>query len=183
MAKGYRKPVPNGRKPRATERLGRFVAYLSGPKRTPSLLGKRYVVLVKGDYSHHAWLNFLQYKSDSGDAFRTFLTDARADGVPSKVVIVRSDNGGKLCGGELGEVCKQFFIEQEFTDADSPKQNGVIAKALGIIQNAALAACIQVPIIFAHVQLPPTKSLWAEAMHWADDALNHTVTTANPGTK
>ena len=90
MAKGYRKPVPNGRKPRATERLGRFVAYLSGPKRTPSLLGKRYVVLVKGDYSHHAWLNFLQYKSDSGDAFRTFLTDARADGVPSKVVIVLS---------------------------------------------------------------------------------------------
>ena len=110
------------------------------------------------------------------------MTDARADGVPSKVVIVRSDNGGKLCGGELGEVCKQFFIEQEFTDADSPKQNGVIAKALGIIQNAALAACIQVPIIFAHVQLPPTISLWAEAMHWADDALNHTVTTANPGT-
>ena len=72
-------------------------------------------------------------------------------------------------------------IKQAFTYADSPKQNGVVERALGIIQNAGLAACIQAPIIFPHVQLPPTKSLWAEAVHWACDALNHTATTANPG--
>ena len=39
------------------------------------------------------------------------------------------------------------------------------------------------PIIFPHVQLPPTKSLWVEAIHWANDVLNHTATTANPGNK
>ena len=78
---------------------------------------------------------------------------------------------------------KQHCIKQEFTNADSPKQNGVIERALGIIQNAGLAACIQLPIIFPHVQLPPTKSLWAGAVHWACDALNHTATTANPENK
>ena len=78
-------------------------------------------------------------------------------------------------------MCKQFCIKQEFTNAESPKQNGLVERALGIIQNAALAACIQAPIIFPLVQLPPTESLWAEAVHWSCDALNHTATTANPG--
>ena len=95
--------------------------------------------------------------------------------------MVRPDNGGEFFGGEFGEVCKQHCIKQEFTNADTPKQNGVVERALGIIQNAGLAAYIQAPIIFPHVQLPPTNSLRAEAVHWACDALNHTATTANPG--
>ena len=103
--------------------------------------------------------------------------------MPSKVEIVRSDNGGEFSGGEFEEACKQHCIKQKFTNADSPKQNGVVERVLGIIQNAGLVACIQVPIIFPHVQLPPTTSLWAEAVHWACDALNHTATTANPGNK
>ena len=183
MAKGYRKPIPNSTKSRASEKLGRVFVDLSGPKRTPSLMGKRYVMLVKDDFSRHAWVYFLKHKSDASDAFRKFLADVRADGVPSKVEIVRSDNGGEFFGGEFGEVCKQFCIKQEFTNANSPKQNGVVERALGILQNAALAACIQAPIIFPLVQLPPTESLWAEAVHWSCEALNHTATTANPGNK
>ena len=105
----------------------------------------------------------------------------RAVGVSSKAEIVRSDNGGELFGGEFEEVCKQFCIKQEFINASSPKQNGAVERALGIIQNVALAACIQAPIIFPLIQLPPTESLWAEAVHCFCDALNHTTTTANPG--
>ena len=62
-------------------------------------------------------------------------------------------------------MCKQYCIKQEITKANSPKQNGVVERALGIIQNAALGTSIQVPIIFPVVQLPPTESLWAEAVH------------------
>ena len=61
------------------------------------------------------------------------MADARASGVPSKVEIVRSDNGGEFFGGEFKEVCKQHCIKQEFTNAGSPKQNGVEKRALGII--------------------------------------------------
>ena len=85
MAKGYRKPTPTTTKSRATEKLGRGFVDLSGPKRTPSLTGARCVMLVKDDYSRHAWVYFLKHKSDSGDAFREFLADARADGAPSKL--------------------------------------------------------------------------------------------------
>ena len=49
MAKGYRKPIPNSTNSRATEKLGRGFADLVGPKKTLSLLGKRYVMLVKDD--------------------------------------------------------------------------------------------------------------------------------------
>ena len=62
MAKGYRKPIPNTTKSRATEKLGRVFVDLSGLKRTPSLTGARYVMLVKDDYSRHAWVYFLKHK-------------------------------------------------------------------------------------------------------------------------
>ena len=92
------------------------------------------------------------------------MADVRADGVPSEVEIVRSDNGGEFFGSEFGEVCKQHCIKQEFTNADSPKHNCVVERALGITQNAGLAASIQAPIIFPHIQLPPTKSLWCTGL-------------------
>ena len=58
MAKGYRKPIPNSAKLRATAKLGRVFVDLSGPKRTPFLSGARYVMLVKDDHSRHVWMYF-----------------------------------------------------------------------------------------------------------------------------
>ena len=145
MAKGCRTPIPNSAKLRTTEKLAIVYVYLSGPKRTPSLSGARYVILVKDDYYRRAWVSFLKLKSDSGNAFRKLLADARADGLPSKVEIVRSDNAGDIFSGKFREVCKQHCIKQEFTKAHSPKQNGLIESALGITQNAGLAACIEAP--------------------------------------
>ena len=113
---------------------------------------------MKDDFSRYAWVYFLKHKSEAADAFRKFLADVRADGIASKVEIVRSHIGGEIYGGVFGEVCKQYCIKQEFMNANSPNQNGVLGRALGIIQNAALAACIQAPIFFPLVQLPPTES-------------------------
>ena len=77
----------------------------------------------------------------------------------------------------------QYYVKQELTNAKSPELNGVAERALGVIQNAALAARIQAPIFFPHVELPPSETHWAEAVHWACEALNRTATTANPGSK
>ena len=138
---------------------------MSGPKRTPSLSGARYVMLVKDDYSRHAWVYFMKHKSESGYAVRTFLADMRADGVPSKVELVMSDNGGEFFGGEFEQVCKQHCIKQEFTNADSPKHNGVVERALGINQNAGLTACIQARIIFPHNNCGAITTATAAAVH------------------
>ena len=70
-------------------------------------------MLVKDDYPRHAWVYVLKHKSDSWNAYRKFLADARADGVPSKAAIVRSDNDGEFHGGDFGEVCEQLCTKQE----------------------------------------------------------------------
>ena len=90
-------------------------------------------MVVKDNVFRYAWVYFLKHTSEAVDAFRKVLADIRADGVPSKVEIVRSDDGGEFDCGEIGEVCKQYCIEQEFTNANRPKQNGVVERALGII--------------------------------------------------
>ena len=88
--------------------------------------------------------------------------------------------------GSLERCANSVAVKQELTNANSPKRNGAVERALAIVQKAAVAASIQAPIIFPLVQLPSTDSLWAQAVHsiWLYDAMNHTATTtANPGNK
>lgn len=42
---------------RATEKLGRVFVGLSGPKGTRSLLGKRYVIIVKDYFTRYSWVS------------------------------------------------------------------------------------------------------------------------------
>lgn len=122
-------------------------------------------------------------KYDTADAVKKNLVDGLMDAVPSKVTIVRSDDGGELFGGDCVGVCRRSCIEQEFTIAKCPELSDIAERALGMIQNTELAARTQAPILAPHVELPPWGSLWAETIFWACDALNHIVTTSNPGDK
>ena len=176
------KAIPRSTELRATDKLRSVFVDLSGPKRTTSLSGARYVMVMKDDYSRHAWMYFLKHKSDSGDAFRKFLAIARADGVPSKVEIARSENGGSFPVVSL-ENCANSLASSRYSPTPTALNNGGVERALGIIRKAGLAAFLQALIIFPHVQLQPTKSLRTEVVHWACDALNHTAPTANLGNK
>ena len=140
-------------------------------------------MIVKDDFTRRAWMDFLRNKSDAGSAFRSFLASVRADGIPSLVEIVRSDNGEKFFGGEFASVCNELLIKQKFTPAYSPQYNGVAERGLGLIEEAVMAARIQAKFIFGHAQAPKTDKLWAEAMHRACEAANHTACSANPGSK
>ena len=109
-------------------------------------------------------------KSDAAETFKQFLSDTRADGVPSQLVTVRSDGGGEFCGGKFGDLYRSRCIKQQFTTADSPQFNGV----------AAMVGRIQARELLPGAQSPATESLWAEASHWACNALNRTATSADP---
>ena len=77
---------------------------LSGPKMVKSLGRKRYSLTVRDGFSRYTWVFFMRHKSDAAELFEQFLADSRADGVPSTVVIVRSDGGGEFRGEGL-ETC------------------------------------------------------------------------------
>ena len=181
MAKGLRKPIARSTHTRADKRLQRVFVDLSGPMAVKSIGGKRYTLIVRDDCTRFNRVYFLRHKSDAASAFESFLAEVRADGIPSTVMAVRSDNGREFFGGAFGELCRKRCIKQEFTPADSPKYNGVAERALGLINDAAAAARIQATELYPGA--PDYPSLWAESASWACHALNCTATTANPGDK
>ena len=113
-----------------------------------SLGRKWYTLIVRDDFSRYTWVCFMVHKWDAAEMFEQFLADTRADGVPSEVVIVRSDGGGEFRGAKFGDLCKSRSIKQEFTTADSPQFNGVAERALGLIETAAMAGRIQAREVF-----------------------------------
>ena len=172
MAKGLRRGIKQSAHTRAGKKLGRVLVDLSGSKVVKSHGGKRYTLIVRDDFPRYTWVYFMRHKSDAAETFKQFLSDTRAGGVPSQVVTVRSDGGGEFCGGKFADLCRSRCIKQEFTTADSPQFNGVPERALGLIETAAMAGRVQARKLFPGAQLPATESLWAEASHWACDALN-----------
>ena len=161
MAKAYRKGIAHETKCRSDKKLGRVFVDLGGRKDVASVGGKEYPMIVRDDCTRRTWMYFLKHKSDAASAFRSFLASVRADGKPSLVEIVRSDNGGEFFRGEFESLCNERLIKQEFTPAYCPQYHGVAERALGIIEAAAMAARIQAKVLFDYVQLAKTDKLWA----------------------
>ncbi|CAB1100763.1 unnamed protein product [Ectocarpus sp. CCAP 1310/34] len=95
-AKRLSKPIPNKTSTRAAKKLQRVFADLSGKARVESLGGKRYTVIVWDENTRWNHVYFLKHKSDAAEAFEANLAENRADGAPSDVMVVRSDNGGEF---------------------------------------------------------------------------------------
>ena len=68
---------------RADKKLGRVFVDLSGSKVVKSHGGKRYTLIVNGDFSRYTWMCFIHHKSDAAEASKQFLSDTHADGAPS----------------------------------------------------------------------------------------------------
>ena len=181
MAKGLRKPIARSTDTRAAKKPQRVFVDLSGPIVVQSIGGKRYTLIMRDDCTRFTRVYFFRHKSDAANAFESFLAEVRPDGTPSAVMAVRSDNGREFFSGAFGELCRKRGIKQEFTPADSPKYNGIAERALGMINDAAVAARIQATELYPNA--PNYPSLWAEAASWACHDLNCTATTANPGDK
>ena len=133
MSKAIRKEIYHETKRKSDRKLGRVFVDLGERKDVASVGGKHYPMIVKDDFTRHAWMFFLRNNSDAGSAFRAFFASVHADGIPSLVEIVRSDIGGEFFGGEFASVCNELLIKQEFTPAYSPQYNGVAERGLGLI--------------------------------------------------
>ena len=55
-------------------------------------------------------MHFVSHKSDAADAFEKFLADLRVEGIPSEVVVVRSDDG-EFNKGKFGKLCRERNIK------------------------------------------------------------------------
>ena len=181
MAKGLRKPIAKPTHTRAGKKLQRVFVDLNGKITVPSIGGNWHTLIVRDDCTRFLRVYFLDKKSDAASAFESFLAEVQADGPKSAAMAVRLDNGGYFFRGNFGKLCRKRGIKLEVTAADSPKYNGVAEQALALINDTALAAHIQAPVLYPGA--PASPSLWAEAASWACHVLNRTATTANIGDK
>ncbi|CAN0231153.1 unnamed protein product, partial [Scytosiphon promiscuus] len=136
-------------------------------------------MIVRNDCTRWTRVFFLRKKSGAATAFERYLAQVRADGTPSEVLAVHSDNGGDVFEGDFGRLCRSRGVKQGFTPAHSPQYYGVAERALGIIKNAALAARLQAPLMYPGPRVDP--ALWAEAASWSCAVMNMTATKAKPG--
>ena len=138
-------------------------------------------MIVRDDFSRYAWVYFISHESDATEAFEKFLTDLRVEGIPSEVVVVRSDGGGgEFNEGKFGKLCRERNIKKKFTTALSPEYNGVAKLGLAVIESAALVARIQALELFLGFDIPARPSLRTETVSWACDEDKRTATVANP---
>ena len=86
---------------------------------------------------------FIGHTFDATEAFKKFLADLRVEGIPSEVVVVRSDDVGEFNKGKFGQLCRERNTKQDFTTAGSSENNGVAELGLAMIESAAPTARLQ----------------------------------------
>ncbi|CAM9987322.1 unnamed protein product, partial [Laminaria digitata] len=173
-AKGRRMAVPWSTECRSTKPLQRVFVDLSG-KRPPSAGGALYLMMIVDDFSRLGWSYFMKKKSDAASVFATFLADIRADGCPSVVECVRSDNDTEFLSAEFVAMLDSHGIRREYTPVASPKHDGVVERRIACTLELAMASCLEAKRLFDGEKLPATGPLWAEACHHASDVINMTA--------
>ncbi|CAN0496579.1 unnamed protein product, partial [Discosporangium mesarthrocarpum] len=123
LGKSLRRPIPKLTHARAGERLARVFVNLSG-KKTKSLGGAHYLMIVRDYYSRYSWVYPLK-KSDACEGFKAFLSEFHQAQITCVVMTERSDDSGEFLGGSFGALCRDFRVRQEHTCADTPQLNGV----------------------------------------------------------
>lgn len=80
---------------------------------------------------------------------------------------LRTDRGGEYNSTEFKEFCKEHGIKQQLTTAYTPQQNGIAERKKRTIINMGRAVLLEKEI---------PKSLWADAVQWANHVLNRSPT-------
>ena len=89
VAKGLGKPIGRTTSTRTDKVFGRLFVDICGTKSVESIGGKRYMLLMWGDFSRFTWTYLMRQKSDAVTRFEQFVADERVAGIPSAVEVVR----------------------------------------------------------------------------------------------
>ena len=177
QTKAKRHVVPKKTIERATVRGQRFFVDVGGPMKHSSLGGNSYVVIFVDDCTRFKVVKFVKKKSDTTAALLSLIADYIT---PQKLSIkcVRMDNGGEF-EGEFQRELDRRSITHEHTPPDTPQYNGVAERALGLLREKAIILMEELDDV---INLPREK-VWAQAMLFACDVTNKSVTTSTDRSK
>nr|GEX22337.1 ribonuclease H-like domain-containing protein [Tanacetum cinerariifolium] len=113
--------------------------------------------LVTDDFSRITWTFFLKSKDETSGILKKFITEIE-NLKDLKVKIIRCDNGGEFRNKEMNDFCSQKGIKREFSNARTPRKNGVAKR-----RNRTLIEADRT--MLSDAKLPVT--FWAEAVNTA----------------
>ncbi|CAI5953915.1 unnamed protein product [Closterium sp. NIES-65] len=129
---------------------------------------ERYFLLVVDDYSRYTSVFPLRSKGAVTEVLIDWIREARLQlrrsfGSDFPVLRLHSDRGGEFSSRLLRDYCRAQGIRQTFTLPDSPKQNGIAERRIGMVMDVARTSMM-------HAAAP--HFLWPFAVRYAAHQLN-----------
>ncbi|CAI6004164.1 unnamed protein product [Closterium sp. NIES-65] len=139
-----------------------------GPARVRGLGHERYFLLVVDDYSRYTTVFPLRSKGDVTEVLIDWIRAAclqlrQSFGSDFPVLRLHSDRGGEFSSGLLRAFCSARGIRQTFTLTDSPQQNGIAERRIGMVMDVARTSMM-------HAAAP--HFLWPFAIRYAAHQIN-----------
>ncbi|CAI5955568.1 unnamed protein product [Closterium sp. NIES-64] len=139
---------------------------------------ERYFLLVVDDYSRYTTVFPLRSKGEVTEVLIDWIRAARLQlrrSFCSDFLVLRlhSDRGGEFSSGLLRAYCRARGIRQTFTLPDSPQQNGIAERRIGIVMDVARTSMV-------HAAAP--HFLWPFAVRYTAHQLNLQPRVSRPET-
>ncbi|CAI7806246.1 unnamed protein product, partial [Closterium sp. NIES-54] len=139
-----------------------------GPARVRGQSRERYFLLVVDDYTRYTTVFPLRSKGQVVDVLISWIRTVRLQlrerfGQDLPVLRLHSDRGGEFSSSLLWYFCHGEGILQSFTLRDSPQQNGIAERRIGLVMEVARTSMI-------HAAAP--HYLWPFAVRYAAHQLN-----------
>ncbi|CAI5946627.1 unnamed protein product [Closterium sp. NIES-64] len=139
-----------------------------GPARVRGQGHERYFLLVVDDYSRYTTVFPLRSKRDVTEVLLDWIRAARLQlrrsfGSDFHVPRLHSDRGGEFSSGLLRAYCRARGICQTFTLSDSPQQNGIAERRIGMVMDVARTSMM-------HAAAP--HFLWPFAVRYVAHQIN-----------
>ncbi|CAI5964268.1 unnamed protein product [Closterium sp. NIES-65] len=139
-----------------------------GPARVRGQGQERYFLLVVDDYSRYTTVFPLRSKGDVTEVLIHWIRAAtlqlrQSFGSDFPVLRLHSDRGGEFSSGLLQAYCRARGIRQTFTLPDSPQQNGIAERRIGMVMDVARTSMM-------HAAAP--HFLWPFAVRYAAHQIN-----------
>ncbi|CAI5980586.1 unnamed protein product [Closterium sp. NIES-65] len=139
-----------------------------GPARVRGQGHERYFLLVVDDYSRYTSVFPLRSKGDVTEVLIDWICAARLQlrrsfGSDFPVLRLHSDRGGEFSSGLLRAFCRARGIRQTLTLLDSPQENGIAERRIGMVMDVAHTSMM-------HAAAP--HFLWPFAVRYAAHQIN-----------
>ncbi|CAI7847443.1 unnamed protein product, partial [Closterium sp. NIES-54] len=149
-----------------------------GPARVRGQGHEHYFLLVVDDYSRYTAVFPLRSKGDVTEVLVDWIRAARLQlrqsfGSDFPVLRLHSDRGGEFSSGLVGAYCRARGIRQTFMLPDSPQQNGIAERRIGMVMDVARTSMM-------HAAAP--HFLWPFAVRYAAHHINLHPRVSRPET-